>query len=265
MSEYCHSCDRRFVHYEALQAHLRNSSSHYYCNDCNRDFPHYRALEQHLQMSAAHRPRPTHHCPFNDWSGFSQNDLNGHLANEHNYCFGCQRAFGAPRSLQQHLLSEKHSPKTVKCPLCSSLFSSLSAVAGHVESGGCPRGKRFNRTAVSNAIRSWERSVGAQNTYTVPLLTYNDTVDDIDVRDCYNAYYNCFFCPLCDKETRTAGQLQAHLDSSAHAPNAYRCPACSGQFVSLSSLLKHLELSACRDKQGRHLHKLVSGMNRLTL
>ncbi|KAJ3329316.1 hypothetical protein HDU76_008157 [Blyttiomyces sp. JEL0837] len=199
-------------------------------------------------------------------SYYASEDLTSHLSNIHNYCFTCGRSFGSSRSLQQHLESEVHKPRIINCPLCSNQFRSLSAVAAHVESGGCPNGGRFNRNTVSDAIRRWEQQSGAPNTFTNKLLenggnSNNNSNNNIDLDDCYNRYSGYYDCPLCHRTGfQNKNNLREHLNSSRHGSNLYHCSACPRQFVSLSALLKHLELTQCGRQRSNDIASLLGGM-----
>ncbi|KAJ3209768.1 hypothetical protein HDU67_005948 [Dinochytrium kinnereticum] len=206
-----------------------------YCDECDRYFANARALQQHIESSS-----------------------------NHFYCLPCGReSFGSPRALQQHLASDRHSPKTIKCPLCSEQrFARISAVAAHIESGQCRFGRRLNISIVASAIRGWERSMGSSNTFTTKLITdgsmdysgYNNQA----LEQFYDAYHCVYECPACNRDFRNVTELREHLRSRAHATSHYQCPTCKRQYPSLSALLKHFEQTACGTSKNPLIGKLGS-------
>ncbi|KAF9032011.1 hypothetical protein BDZ89DRAFT_1037293 [Hymenopellis radicata] len=162
---YCESCNRMFVHKEALYQHLSASSLHNWCFICSKDFrspklyrsttppastrprtsnaPSVRASSNRLPTSPAtsrqglqlaYRP---HHvtAAVHALKLTPTISINRRIAAR----WQCDHDFGTLSSLNTHLVSPAHDAKQFKCPhrKCGCQFTVISALIRHIESEAC--------------------------------------------------------------------------------------------------------------------------------
>jgi hypothetical protein len=167
-----------------------------------------------------------------------------HLAHSslHNWCFICSRDFRSESALNQHNNSRVHNPSNILCPLCKKGFKVPSAIALHIESGGCH--KKIDRHKVTAAVHSLKINPVISISRRIegpsrPIITYTAT------ERAYNG--TAYECYLCHRAFRTLPSLNTHLRSPAHDADEFKCPAkkCGAKFKLISGLIQHIESESC--------------------
>ncbi|TCD67481.1 hypothetical protein EIP91_012342 [Steccherinum ochraceum] len=186
----------------------------------------------------------------------------------------CDRVFQNENNLDQHLRSSAHQPKSVKCPLCTQGFVSVSALILHCEVGACPSG--VTRQDVDRYVAN--RDTG--HIITDPRRMIQGPDGSYEPRNTrrwatersWNGHG--WECILCHREFGSLDALNRHLQSPAHADKIYRCPVvvngCGTQFSTLSALVSHVEVGKCGVQKfhrqiGNALDGLANGFRTLTL
>jgi hypothetical protein len=150
----------------------------------------------------------------------------------------------------QHLNSKVHRGSRVPCLFCSASYTTASGLVHHIEMGSCPRAPNLNHATVLRMIRErdthglitnpaigWDSEQGEEETgtrYEATSLAFN------------GAHWECY---LCHRGFVSAAALTGHLNSPAHAAQAYRCPnrpRCRREFTTLAGFFGHLESESCR-------------------
>ncbi|RPA71178.1 hypothetical protein BJ508DRAFT_345450, partial [Ascobolus immersus RN42] len=256
--KYCFECSRDFPSAHALDQHLEYSSEHrsldYYCDDCDKWFDTQNSLDMHLERSPNHRVDEWE-CEECDLSFDSEYSLDMHLersrAHQNWWCEKCRRSFDSERSLDQHIersaahIQDQYRPGTliprnnydphrIKCPGCTRLFATTSAMTVHLESSTCTSGITRQR------LNAFVRGADTRGLITKNLLTSSETILETVAT---NASWNgrAFACYFCDREFRTLQALNQHLNSPAHEQMMYHCPKCKSEFRRLSGLVQHVE------------------------
>ncbi|TLD14079.1 uncharacterized protein PgNI_02859 [Pyricularia grisea] len=206
------------------------------CWECGKYFSSGAvALRQHCQSTSHTECR---RC----YATFSNNqDRIKHEADQHAYCFDCDRDFLNPNNARQHLNSKTHRGHSMQCPLCNKLYTTATGIVYHIESGGCPNTQNFSRDAVYRLVRSRD----PQGIISKKLIGWTGG-DEYEATDrTWNGYgYECY---LCHRIFPKIHSLNQHLKSPAHQQSYYHCPnlVCRNEFRTLASLVNHLESESC--------------------
>ena len=124
------------------------------------------------------------------------------------------------------------------CPLCYREFNSQKGLVAHTEA-------KHGRANVHALTRAWENNRGQNN-----IITTGNRVEDLgqiylDEDACYDCNSQTWDCPQCHREFTSFRALAQHVNSGAHAANAYRCDDCNREFSSLNALMNHCENTSC--------------------
>lgn len=145
----------------------------------------------------------------------------------------------------QHSASRVHKTRDLDCPLCKKSFALPSAIAHHIESGGCH--KKIDRHRVTAAVHS----MGV-----IPVISLSHRLQGSSPSNAprrivhYSASEQAFNgssyeCYVCHRTFRALGSLNTHLNSAAHDVDEFKCPKCSSKFKLISSLIQHIETEVC--------------------
>jgi len=242
-----------------LHAHYRDKSDHAYCEECNRLFVNSSALNQHLENSPIHQdstddesehsdesdvddePAVCHAC---ERSFVNRLSLYQHLAasSKHNWCFVCSRDFSTNTALDQHSSSRVHKARDLNCPLCSKNFKLPSAIALHIESGGCHDIHRHQVTAVIHSLELVP-TISISHRIQGSSDTASRTIASYATEQAFNG--TAYECYLCHRAFRTLVSLNAHLNSPAHDDDEFKCPKCKRRYKLISGLIQHIEAEVC--------------------
>jgi hypothetical protein len=259
---HCAPCNRTFISDAALQAHLENSSRHvdeFHCCSCDRDFRSMRALEDHLR-DVSHEV----------------------IVVRENYCESCERQFGTEMAYEMHMASVVHKPmcEVLNCQFCGKSFAAVSALAHHLESGGCNGGATREMVAMTVMAADTQGVVVGDGTTAGGYVEETDSEESDDedggvvftpgssgalsriltppTPQSFSTALipaNPLACPLCPLERGpfvNPRALQQHLESPVHESKIYHCPTLLGggqpkkEFSTISALLQHLEAGACK-------------------
>ena len=137
--------------------------------------------------------------------------------------------------------SRVHRGANVKCPFCTRMFTNLTGVCLHLESGNCTSG--VNRQKINNYCRLAD----PDQHFTNKQIGWYDDNDDGTAEIATGAAWDgsCYRCYLCQRGFNQLPSLNQHLASPAHRQNEYHCPRCPTQFKALSGLINHLESEKC--------------------
>jgi len=262
MMPQCSDCSREFLTSQALHAHCRDRADHAYCEVCERLFVHENALNQHLENSSSHQDASE-----DDESDFSEGDqeytnddppfcsscnrrfvdgmgLYQHLSAslKHNWCFICSRDFSSNVALAQHLSSRVHKARDLKCPLCSKAFKTPSAIALHIESGACHNIDRHLVTAAVHSLKVVPTISISRRLHGPASANQSTTHYSASERAFNGSAYECY---LCHSTFRTLASLNMHLSSPAHDDDEFNCPKCKRPYKLISGLIQHIETEAC--------------------
>ena len=140
----------------------------------------------------------------------------------------------------QHFKSKAHTGKNVKCPWCSNMFTNLTGVCLHLESGACPSG--FKRAK----INQYCREVDPNHVFTNKQIGWHNE-DSAQTQYATDAAWDgkCWRCYFCPRGFSTLTALNQHLASPVHRQKIYHCPRCRREYVALSGLVNHLESESC--------------------
>jgi len=182
------------------------------CGACDRSFDNKLSRAQHLAVSSSH-----------------------------NWCFICSRDFRSPTALDQHSSSRVHEARDLPSPHCSKTFKTPSAIALHIESGGCHDITRQQVTATVHSLGLVPTISIAGRLHGGPspestVVTYAASETDFN-----GSAYECY---LCDRTFDSLMSLNAHLNSPAHDANEFKCPTCKNEFKLISGLIQHIETEA---------------------
>ncbi|KAL8635916.1 MAG: hypothetical protein Q9228_006635 [Teloschistes exilis] len=194
--------------------------------ECCGRFFNSNGMRNHLDNSYAHR-----------------NEIEDHKEEQHppNYCYGCKRQFSNLNNLKMHLKSSSHKGKNVKCPWCITMFTSLTGVCTHLESGSCTSG--INRTKIDNYCRQ----VDPNHIFTNKQIGWYEENSSSTTTIATVAAWdgNRYRCYLCQRGFYNLTALNQHLASPVHRQKIYHCPRCRREFTNLSGLVNHLESESC--------------------
>ncbi|KAF4126961.1 ZnF C2H2 [Geosmithia morbida] len=187
-----------------------------YCGRCDRGFSSTDALRQHQRDSPYHFL--CYECPWDSDDDFSsQEGLDGHMEDIHNYCSPCDRFFGRPEDLRRHDV-DKHN----MCGVCGRYFSSPNAVRQHAQTH-MPR----DQSCIGGCGRSFP-TFSAILLHLEPGACLGAGVDRDDINRI--AEQSC-------------GLNCSYLRGIFHA----NCPSCDCEFLAISALLQHVESLACEE------------------
>lgn len=180
----------------------------------------------------------------------TQEEEDEHKAHKHWYCPKHKRFFKNENALRQHLRSEPHRDRNVRCPGsgCAKAFIDHAYLFLHFETGTCPSG--ITRADVDEcAVEVDTHSVATDPGRLVrhPDGSYAKPATPRYAIPPAGAPYAC---PVCAQTFGSRGRLRAHLKSPVHDARIYRCPAavageCKGRFSTFSALLQHAVGRGC--------------------
>lgn len=233
-------CGRSFTS-NGMRNHLDNSYNHSNEIGCRWCFARWPIHDGNLRLR---HEQQNHWLSCGDCSSIFafEEDLEEHRDEEHpsNYCYGCERQFSNLHSLNQHLKSSVHIGKNVKCPWCSNMFTNLTGICLHLESGSCSSG--INRQKIDRYCKE----VDPNHVFTNKQIGWYDDTSDSPSLATNVAWDGSFFrCYLCQNGFHTLAALNQHLGSPAHRQNIYHCPRCQQEYSMLSALVNHLESESC--------------------
>ncbi|KAK7470472.1 hypothetical protein VKT23_001898 [Stygiomarasmius scandens] len=199
---YCRTCDRSFIHREALYQHLSASAIHNWCFVCSRDFEHPVDLARH-NASRVHEPADMK-CPLCSRMFKSPSDIANHIEsgsaghsriNRHHVTAAVHRMeITPPISISRQIAGPPSIPtvteyvvtqlafngKAYECYLCHRQCRTLRGLNDHLNSPAhdddqfqCPHGKCGKQfTVISALIRHIEsESCGLAKFRTVEKYT----------------------------------------------------------------------------------------------
>ncbi|KAH8823717.1 hypothetical protein DL96DRAFT_235611 [Flagelloscypha sp. PMI_526] len=243
----CKFCNCQFPSGSALNIHIRGKPNHGYCPVCQRVFVNTQALNQHLSSATLHRgEREERYCQFCDREFVNAQSLWQHRSSSHNHhwCYKCPKDFPSVDMLTQHN-STVHKVNDLKCPLCSQMFAAPSAIAQHIESGGCS--SKITRHHVTRAVQSLKISPTITVTQLIegPSPLPKGTITYHATELAWNG--NAYECYLCHKTCRKLSHLNDHFNSAAHDDDEFQCPGpkCGSKFALVSGLIQHIESGSC--------------------
>ncbi|KAF8545049.1 hypothetical protein BDD12DRAFT_771577 [Trichophaea hybrida] len=267
----CDQCDRYFVNDHALSQHLK--AMHLcHCSPCGRTFSSEQAYEQHMaspQHSKScnfcttkfriedthalnHHLKTSHsHCEPCNRTFVSDTALQAHLENSprHDYCESCERQFRSETAYEMHMASVVHKPvcEALDCRFCGKSFAAVSALAHHLESGGCGGGATREMVDMTVMAADTQGVVVARSRFLTSPTPHSLSTALIPAHP--------LACPLCPPDRGPfvdSRALQQHLESPVHDSKIYHCPTLLGgeqpkkEFSTISALLQHLEAGACK-------------------
>jgi len=119
------------------------------------------------------------------------------------------------------------------------MFTNLTGVCLHLESGACPSG--INRQKIDQYCREVDpnhvftnKQIGWHSHCSTTTLATGAAWD--------GSWYRCY---LCQKGFAQLNGLNQHLGSPVHRQKVYHCPRCQREYVALSGLVNHLESESC--------------------
>ncbi|KAF7970082.1 hypothetical protein HWV62_25066 [Athelia sp. TMB] len=199
--------------------------------------------------------------------------LNAHRAAKHlGYsCDACSRSFKSLGALDQHVRdSPAHNysdESTEYDDDWEKSFALPSAIAHHIESGGCSKG--IDRHRVTAAVHSMGVTPMVSLAHRIQGPSGFSGPSNIVRYSASEQAFNgtSYECYLCHRGFRTLGSLNTHLSSAAHDVDEFKCPKCSVKFKLISSLIQHIETEVCglaRFKQVEdHTSALTAQFSRL--
>ncbi|KAF7977514.1 hypothetical protein HWV62_3496 [Athelia sp. TMB] len=226
----CPSCNKVFKTAVGLNAHREAKHFDYSCDACRRSFKSLGALDQHIRDSPAHNYSDESTEYDDDWE-VDSDDSDG-SDDGTAYCEGCNRLFVDKASLYQHLIDSKS-------------FALPSAIAHHIESGGCSKG--IDRHRVTAAVHSMGVTPMVSLAHRIQGPSGLSGPSNIVRYSASEQAFNgtSYECYLCHRGFRTLGSLNTHLSSAAHDVDEFKCPKCSVKFKLISSLIQHIETEVC--------------------
>lgn len=242
------------------------------CQECNRDFVNRAAYLQHKKTASRHNAWTCTRCSGKRFA--SRGNLTSHYIQCHWYCATCKRFFNSSSNLKSHLSSSIHRPKTFRCMGvgCNRMFTCISAVAHHLESGACRSNMTraaVNRIAIrldgNNVITNPARLIQGPTGYQAPESTPTYATES----SWNGRFYGCF---LCNSEFVKLESLNQHMRSPVHEVDIYRCPnrdGCRRVFTTISGLCQHIEYDKCGVRRFKYaklaLKSMMAGARRIGL
>ncbi|XP_070585278.1 zinc finger protein 142 [Erythrolamprus reginae] len=134
----CPYCDFSTTRRYRLDAHqsLHTGVGRIACAACGQTFGTNSKLRiHHLRV---HEKKPTHFCPFCDYSGYIQNDITRHVGSCHqgelNFaCSRCEARFSSETALKQHTLRQHEEKVSYACPRCAFVCHSEATLKCHIQ------------------------------------------------------------------------------------------------------------------------------------
>ena len=138
-----------------------------------------------------------------------------------------------------------HKARDLDCPLCQKSFALPSAIAHHIESGGCH--KSIDRHRVTAAVHSMGVTPMVSLAHRIQGPSGSKASNKIVRYSASEQAFNgtSYECYLCHRGFRTLASLNTHLSSAAHDVDEFKCPKCSVKFKLISSLIQHIETEVC--------------------
>ncbi|XP_054828954.1 zinc finger protein 142 [Eublepharis macularius] len=134
----CPYCDFSTTRRYRLDAHqsLHTGVGRIACPTCGQTFGTNSKLRIHRLR--VHEKKPTHFCPFCDYSGYIQNDITRHVNSCHqgelNFaCSRCEARFSSETALKQHALRQHEEKVSYCCPHCAFVCHSEATLKCHVQ------------------------------------------------------------------------------------------------------------------------------------
>ena len=182
---FCEEHEATFGSARQFQAHNRMTLhfTSFECMDCHRNFVSQRALDDHFagkdhtrSETGARDKGPTDKATAEVLALLEEANLK---------CEACDQTFIDTKAFKQHKESVKHNPLSdLHCPMsaeCGRVFTSPSALAFHLESGGCKSGmNRLKLNGIAHAHDIDRIITSAENasltTTKLKIGTSDDTV-----------------------------------------------------------------------------------------
>ncbi|KAJ5088791.1 hypothetical protein N7456_012407 [Penicillium angulare] len=241
----CGECGDRFWDRDDCYEHMNDYDHWFECETCSSQFLNEHSRRQH--MSARDHWLPRIDCETCNMVFTSQSAANNHMRAKGHYryyCKPCHRQFQNENNLRMHLNSKIHRGTDIKCPFCKAGFVTASGVSHHREAGSCPKAKNMNRQVIARMVQQLDTGGIIANKQ---LEWFGEDNSEYTVTQaCYNG--NGWECYLCHRAYNTSRALSQHVNSPAHAQQAYHCPnraSCKKHFVTLAALFNHLESETC--------------------
>ncbi|KAM6464485.1 zinc finger protein 142 isoform 2-T2 [Liasis olivaceus] len=134
----CPYCDFSTTRRYRLDAHqsLHTGVGRIACTACGQTFGTNSKLRIHRLR--VHEKKPTHFCPFCDYSGYIQNDITRHVNSCHqgelNFaCSRCEARFSSETALKQHTLRQHEEKISYCCPRCAFVCHSEATLKCHIQ------------------------------------------------------------------------------------------------------------------------------------
>ncbi|KAF2136380.1 uncharacterized protein K452DRAFT_329736 [Aplosporella prunicola CBS 121167] len=244
----CETCTSQFRSQNAANQHM-NALGHWApsfpCETCGKMFRTQGAANQHMNKLGHWAPRvPCETCGL---KFFTQNAANDHMKAEghyENYCEACDISFQNGNNLRMHLNSKVHR-SGIKCPFCSSKYTTASGLIHHLERNSCPRAPQLNRETIHRMV-SQRDPHGAITNKQIGWHAEENTTYTVTDRAFNGIAWECY---LCHKLFSTCNALNSHANSPVHQQKVYHCPSpksrCGKQFSTLAALFNHLESETC--------------------
>ena len=135
-----------------------------------------------------------------------------------------------------------HKQRDIKCWGCSKTFSNYSTLLAHLETETCITTRvELDKLAVK-CEHSKDFVLPGRERYLRKGHRKKHIPKAVFKKDS-----NRFGCSDCDYPFANDAGLAAHMASSFHHPLAYQCAGCQSPHGDLSSLLAHVEGSACTE------------------
>ncbi|KAL6871403.1 hypothetical protein J3F83DRAFT_735433 [Trichoderma novae-zelandiae] len=261
----CCDCNKAFKSSKALNDHLKDKvhvksrTKQARCEDCDRTFKSKAALQQHLKSVI--------HCPISNLPC-----LAGKLCGVE-----CNTHFRSPSAMVAHMENGSCSSGMDRQKLNRLIFlqddeNLITSSSGIAELSGWASLEDGQESPSHSGFMtpSTESGEGVMLTPSSSQLDLASLVGRrLAASESFDSESDCtelaadaiFFCPLCpNSKRRFVGQaaLEQHMQSAAHTPKVFHCPALLFQaesheakpsmrhFSTLSGLVAHIESGACR-------------------
>ncbi|XP_049521450.1 zinc finger protein 668-like isoform X2 [Dermacentor silvarum] len=241
----CEHCDFFTHRYQKLTDHYAENHKEHalsICETCQDRFAHYAYMLIHQiqvhQLSEENQPQE---CSLCDLTLDGVDGLREHLLEVHApapifRCYDCYERFSTAAAVLRHR-SEKHNPKSRKCPDCPKTFKNALACRRHVLY------THYSSRLVNSCKLCFRRY---KNLLT---LRYHMALSHINELSEEEKEGRGHECTICKRLFESEAILKHHSDSHTSSSNR-RCKACLRVFATTYHLAKHQKIHSTQAPDG---------------
>uniref|UniRef100_A0A0M3J5H1 Zinc finger protein n=1 Tax=Anisakis simplex TaxID=6269 RepID=A0A0M3J5H1_ANISI len=221
----CHFCDKKFAQKATLQVHERTHTGErpYKCKYCEKTFAQYGTKTVHeksahlgeIKECPAAGQKKNVSSPFVNEVDIKSTISNDHLGIRNYKCPKCSKLLSSPSALYTH--KKTHGEKTFTCEFCPKTFTLKNYLKLHVK-------QVHEQNERKHICQYCNKTFAYAGSLQVHVRTHTG-----------ERPYTCRYCP---KAFASQGNLQSH-ERTHTGERPYSCSHCGRSFIQKSQLTAH--------------------------